>query len=697
MSKSALHHWVIFLIGWAVLSLACNSLTPNAPEQKIVATSTATLPLATVTASPSPAPTLVPTETPVPSPTPIPWPAEPITQDNVTEIKEINRWGRGTPLEIQPLHGSNEQFLVLTDFGVYLYQTKPPDRLAFIPDADEFYLSQDEQLLAVRLKNGDVQIWNMDDMSLEQTFTHKFPDDIVKKIEEDRLLPFYVGGIAFSPDNSEIAVGYADGAVELYRVGETKSYLTLRHDTFSLWQTDVGLVFQLSYSPDGKTLVVFKFESDINANRLTFWSLPEGELISISDAARFYDFTKPAYLHDNRTLLVFSRRDSYFDLTLWDIQTGAKLKSFGTNLAEVSSTELQENRDELTILGSDAAGTDYRQVWKLPEGRLVENSKLDEIPQDEARARFDKLLFEQGHYYNSWNFEGVSNSAQLAVTGDRAFRVLGESDWLMFPERGSKPLNLSEEDSIWYYDGHEQIFASCTRGALHFREKDGEVTTLEVPSIIDCDGIRISPQRHYAAVWYGKSLYLINLGTAKVNRLSFAEPYAGELPLDARFSLDEEILFTSVHGLVAIWRVDPLLKLVDSHELHYFLSGMNREIVISKDKSLAVSLNASRRKESDPSQIVVWRVEDAFTLHRIRPPFSGTSQPEFTTYALSPDDRLIVSGDDWGGIRIWSIQTGEELAFFDIDAYPLDLAFTPDGSGLIILLGDGTVRLWGVP
>ena len=53
----------------------------------------------------------------------------------------------------------------------------------------------------------------MADMSLKQTFTHKFPEDIVKKIEEDMLLPFYVGGIAFSPDNSEIAVGYADGVV----------------------------------------------------------------------------------------------------------------------------------------------------------------------------------------------------------------------------------------------------------------------------------------------------------------------------------------------------------------------------------------------------------------------------------------------------------------------------------------------------
>jgi len=695
MSKSALHHWVIFLIGWAVLSLACNSLTPNAPKQKIVATSTATLPPATVTASPSPAPTLVPTDTPVPSPTPIPWPSQPITAENAKQIQEINRWGRGSPLQIQPLHGGTEQFLVLTDFGVYLYQTVPPERLAFIPDAATFHLSQDEQLLAVSLKNGDVQIWGMDGMSLEKTFTHTFPEEIVQKIEEDMLLPFYVGGMAFSPDNSEIAIGYADGNVDLYRMNEISPYLTLRHDSFSLWGTDVGLVFELSYSPDGKTLAVFKYESYINANRLTLWSLPEGELTFVSEAGRFYEFVEPAYLPNTQTLLVFSKYDSYLYLSLRDLQTGAQLNRFDTDLVDVFLTELAPDGSQVTIYGWEAAGIYYRQVRSLPEGEWIENEKLEKLPNEEAFERLDKLLFEEGHYYNSWDGAHGPKSAELGVTSDQAFRVLGETHWLMFPEQTKQLLNLPEDVSRLYYDSQEQTIGWCTRGAIHFREKDGDVTTVEVASIIDCDGITISPKRHYAVTWYGKSLYLINLETAKVNRISFYGQY-DDYPLDARFSLDEEILVTSVRGLVAIWQVEPLLKLVDSHELYYF-TDMNREIVISKDKSLAVTLIASRRGQSDPSQIVVWRVADAFTLHRIRPPFFGTSQPEFTSYVLSPDDKLIASGDDFGGIRIWSVESGEELASFDIDAYPLDLAFTPDGSGLIILLGDGTVRLWGVP
>ncbi len=321
MSKSILNYSVVFLTVCAVLLSSCSSRA-STPEQALTLTSTTTPLPATATASPSPEPTLTPTNTPFPSPTPIPWPSKPITAENAKEIKEVNHWGRGTPLGIRKLKRGNDQLLVLTSQGVYFYQTKAPYVLASFPDADQGYLSQDEKLLALGLKNGDVQIWNMDDLSLKQTLTHIFPEDIVKKIKEEQLVPFYVGGMAFSPDNSEIAVGYADGTIDLFRIGENKPYVTLRHDSFSLWQTDIGLIFHLSYSPDGKTLVVFKYAPSISANRLTFWSLPEGKLISVSEAAQFYDFTDPAYLPDNQTLLVSSRKDSYLYLTLWNVQTG---------------------------------------------------------------------------------------------------------------------------------------------------------------------------------------------------------------------------------------------------------------------------------------------------------------------------------------------------------------------------------------
>jgi WD40 repeat protein len=566
----------------------------------------------------------------------------------------------------------------------------------FIPDVAEFWLSQDEQLLALGMKNGDVQVLNMYDMSLKQTFVHSFPEDIIKKIEDEHLLPFYVGGVAFSSDNSQIAVGYADGAVALYRLGENDPYLTLRHDAFSLWQTDIGLVFQLSYSPDGKTLVVFKYEPYINANRLTFWSLPEGELISVSEAGRFYHFAEPAYLPDEQTLLVFSRYDSYLYLTLWDIQKGVQLNRFDTDLVEIISTELATDGSQITIYGWDAQRTYYRQVRGLPQGDWIENEKLDEHPDHEYLTRITKFLFERGHYYTNWyDDEGTPRLAKLGVNEDQTFRVLGEDYWLKFPEGVSEPLNLPEGASDPYYDRQEQTIGWCTKGALHFIDKNGEITTADLPAITHCDGVIVSPRRSYAMVWYGgQSMHMVNLKTGKFNRLASPRGWNMSI-LAARFSADAKILITSRPGLVTIWQVDPVQKLMDSNPGIY--TGNNIDVVLSKDSSIAVSLNAGTRQESDKSQLVVWRVQDAFTLHRINPPLIESSQPEFATFALSPDAKLIASGDDFGGIRIWSVKTGEEVAYFDIDALPVDMAFTPDSSGLIVVLGDGTVRLWGVP
>lgn len=697
MSKSISKYSTIVLIVWTILSLSCSMQAAGTREETVAPAGTATPLPVTANASPTPAPTLTPTDTPVPSPTPIPWTSQPISAENAKELQEINRWGRGSPLQIRLLHGDSERFLVLTDFGVYLYQTAPvSDQLAFIPDVRSFYLSQDEQFLAVSLKNGDVQVWNMDDMSLKQTFTHKFPEDIVKKIEEDRLLPFYVGGIAFSPDNSEIAVGYADGAVELFRLGETAPYVTLRHDSFSLWGTDVGLVFELSYSPDGKTLAIFKYEPYVNANRLTLWSLPEGELTFLSEAGRFYDFAKPAYLPDGQTLLVFSRYDSYLYLTTRDIQTGAQLSRFDTDLVEIISTELASDGSQITIYGRDAGWTYFRQVRSLPKGDRIENEKLEKLPNEDAFKRLDELLFEKEHYYNTWYKEDGLHSAKLGVTGDRSFRVLGETHWLMFPEGTKQPLNLPKDVDNFYYDRGEQTLGWCTPGAVHFQDTDGKITTLEVPAITRCDGLVVSPRRHYAVIWYGDTLFLVNLGTAKFTKFSFG--LGGTMAfLAARFSSDEKILIVSSPGSITIWQVDTLKKITYSDI--GINTGHNIEIVLPKDNSFFVTLNdANDQSKSDSaSDLRVWRIEDAFAGRVIRLPSIGDSRPDFTTFVLSPDAKLIASGDDFGGIRIWSVKTGEELAYFDIDAFPLDLAFTPDGSGLLILLGDGTVRLWGVP
>ena len=85
---------------------------------------------------------------------------------------------------------------------------------------DDFVLSGDGRWMTASKKNGDVEIWNVQSLSLNQTIPHKFPEDIVQRIEEKLLLPYCVGGMTFSPDGSQIALGYADGEIAVWRLGE---------------------------------------------------------------------------------------------------------------------------------------------------------------------------------------------------------------------------------------------------------------------------------------------------------------------------------------------------------------------------------------------------------------------------------------------------------------------------------------------
>src|SRR5262249_45237625 len=66
--------------------------------------------------------------------------------------------------------------------------------------------------------------------------------------------------------------------------------------------------------------------------------------------------------------------------------------------------------------------------------------------------------------------------------------------------------------------------------------------------------------------------------------------------------------------------------------------------------------------------------------------------------AFAPDSKLLASGDNRGGIKLWDLRTGTELRRLAGHGKESihGLAFSPDGTTLASTAGDGTVRLWDV-
>jgi len=685
----------LFLIACILWLTSCSTQVPAPLESTINHTSTSTIHDKGGTKTSTPTPTKGPVDTAVPTPTK--WPGQKITSASVGSLREINSWGRGSIMQIQKLDNKQREYLVLTPRGLYWYGSTSPFLLTFISNVDDFVLSPDGRWLAVSKKNGDVEIWDTDSLSLKQSISHVFPEDVVQRIKNKEILPFYVGGMAFAPDGSQMAVGYVDGKIELWRMGEPAPYATFQHDALALWKTDIGLLFQLSFSPDSKILTAFKFAPNINANRLTFWSIPEAKLISVSDAGRYYELPKAPYLQDGKTMIVFVKDDSYLRINLWDIGTGKRINDFDTGLFRIDSTELTPGRDQLTVYGSDTQENNYRQVWALPNGELVESEKLDQLSEDEDLSRFMEFLLEQDHYDNVWGSDDNPGQARLVNEGTMPIQVLEEDYLLTIPDGSIEAARLPEDVTNEYYDPQGKFTAWCEPGKLMIQDKNGAITTTDLPFNSNCDGVVVSSQKHYAALWNNQALYMQDLETGKYSKPVFDRRWSSAPMLTACFSDDEQILITSMTALLTVWQVNPFQKISDSHNENRYI-GNNLEIALSKDKSTAVTLSISRGSTSDrASQLLVWRVADSFPLHRINPPFIDNSHPMFTSFALSPEGILIASGDDFGGIRFWSVESGEQLASYDVESRPLDLAFTPDGSGLIVILSDGTTRLFGVP
>jgi WD40 repeat protein len=66
--------------------------------------------------------------------------------------------------------------------------------------------------------------------------------------------------------------------------------------------------------------------------------------------------------------------------------------------------------------------------------------------------------------------------------------------------------------------------------------------------------------------------------------------------------------------------------------------------------------------------------------------------------ALTPDGTVLAAGYQDGTVRLWDMDTGEQLTVLEGHTdRVVSLAFSPDGTLLASGGADGTVRLWGVP
>ncbi|MCA0456465.1 MAG: WD40 repeat domain-containing protein [Chloroflexi bacterium] len=97
----------------------------------------------------------------------------------------------------------------------------------------------------------------------------------------------------------------------------------------------------------------------------------------------------------------------------------------------------------------------------------------------------------------------------------------------------------------------------------------------------------------------------------------------------------------------------------------------------------------------------IWNVADAIETYGNIPEYkliAPLQEKEFIfSIALSPDGTVLAAGYQDGTVRLWNVETGDQLIVLKGHKdRVVSLAFSPDGTLLASGGTDGTVRLWGV-
>ena len=156
-------------------------------------------------------------------------------------------------------------------------------------------------------------------------------------------------------------------------------------------------------------------------------------------------------------------------------------------------------------------------------------------------------------------------------------------------------------------------------------------------------------------------------------------------------SQDEMLVSVSMSGMIELWNIasGQLKQKIDTvdtgaRELHSAISLSGENLAI----------------DSTGGAIEVWRLcENQFQLQQRLAKNEGLHEMTSSQIGINPEGTLMASGDDFGGVRIWEIDTGVIESKKRLSQEPSKVRFvifSPDGNLLASGAGDLKAKIWDV-
>ena len=684
------------------------------------ATNTPIPPISTIT--PLPTPTSTQTIKPASTPIPEPWYGIPITTANANQVEQLAIWGKGLPWTWRhtywPSWNSNNNYSALglgnlwipwaTDFaaegnvfvvqtprGIYLYLNQTGALIAEIESAITYRISDDGRFIVTGHNDGSVRVWNALDGSLMKKFQYSlsFKKDLLSV--GGSLIPT-VGSVAISRDNQMIAGGFADDYIVVWKSSiPSRPLFKLYTNPRPNWW---GGIRALAFSPDNKYLV-----GRTNGGSL-LWQMDNGN-VKLEFPGGGWETPRPSFSPDGNEIALYSSGR----LDVFDIRDGKLITRVNTNSDVIFS--FSPDWQKLYVDYYYPPEKTRREIRSMPNGKLI---KTVPIPVETLPISFLDI----GHL---WRLSGAK------VLSDKSILAWGSTNdliyWWNFSE--NKLVSYPIEREKTFFSSYGKFGAICEKGEIVIFTSGGINKKILVQGHQTCDGIVFSPDQDTLAVWTKNRLALVSMSTSDIqNIMGHQKPIIG-----AAFSNDGTLLASAEKtypGQIFIWKTKPVTKYlqITSNDDFYWQGGIPSYYVLafSPDDNVLAT-----RGFGNPVRL--WNVSDGSQIE--------TVNVDAEVIAFSPDENILATANRVGIVSLWQITNGKKLAELrghahlfernvgvndlptlsfppdgldtlsvkyerDQNAFPIPnlsfaaLSFLTDGTGILSVGADGTIRLWSI-